>query len=1010
MILNQITSTSDINTYNNIKNNNIKNNSIKFTHISQCSVGIDFLNQDNLGINKMYYIEYFSNDQTIIDDFLKSIKLLNFSKESSVTSKNRIISVNVTGSGHLSLYCRRTNQQDKHNPEIKTYKLFPLTTTLINTIFNNPTITTHNKSHFTYYYNNFPDQLKFINDQDFFMIPNFGNCYADNKTINTIIYIANKYKTNTQLYDTINIDPNLTKLEINNMYSMAYTIYVKDNGNTNDLSKSKYRHIFFLDGSSTDKFTRIKKQVHNFFIWCGIMEDDIDMRISLHELKYKTMWITINIKLRNTRQYYYNINNEIYEKNTIQINELLYLLDKCKTNNTTLGELIDGKYNIIISDLMIDEYNITQKGVIINKATYSDNKMINKRFNPIKGNIDNIQDNFKYLNTIIFKNTTINKKELMCNYNHPYFECNQNSNMYKININKITNQTNNQSTLTKITGNIYATRLGKSSLQHNELFINGKLNKELQVVRILSYKGNSNSSCSMSICCKINLTYYIINIIPRTSAYLSQINQNNNQTNNNNVIKYLCKSGFINSTNSDDFIVSFKHDTLYYLMEIINISPMKDIDCTTLDNIPKSISRSMSLMRQDIFINLEESYDLSKHLINCYKEYFGIPLYLIIYNIIRNLYFFKNNPIHDDTKDYLIKGLILIEYYFTININPNQNITELVNKLQTKYYFIDTILLYNQNNIIFCDTINDPFICFPGRQSGNQDPTQYKKIIWYTPHSFNSIADINIAINNLVHVYKNKQYREFEDKHKFEYSIVTENNINMIYNTNTNTHPNFDINIFKDNYLFNISNIFDNQHKFNTIKTALVNFMNKIKLFSNNETIYGLYHYPTTSLTNTLHIQLYKKASYGMNSYSSMNYIGQNQSNLHEITKYYFLDFTELSYDQWINNHPYIIHIHCSKLMLDILNRYYTEYNGKTQLFKNIILDILLKKKPDNIDIQIVVKFLIDVTNKSRHENPIYKYNYDVYMNCNNTLYTNLLKHNNNLKIFLRNIYYIYGY
>ena len=529
---------------------------------------------------------------------------------------------------------------------------------------------------------------------------------------------------------------------------------------------------------------------------------------------------------------------------------------------------------------------------------------------------------------------------------------------------------------------------------HKILFHNNKINRNLKVVKILSYKGsNRNTNCSFSICCSIDTTYYIINVIQKISSYISDILYNNKY----NVTKYITEYNkpFVNSTNPDYFTITYKHPSVSYIMEVINISPLPCITCEMLNNVSPNINRSLYMLQSMAHIKLYESYESSQFLITCYKENFRVAIFVFLFNIFRNLNFFKNYTDYAKLKNYVFDKIRNIEITYFKNHG----------ELQKSILYVDYLINeYEENNIVFDNSPSNPFICIRSRYYEINNETTFKLIVWHA--SAITIKDIKSFFNiidRLEYVYVNKLY-EVNRKNIFDWSTLNEKLIAYIY---SDTATNFKIEEYIDNYLFNISCLFKNETffgKMNEYITKILNILNK-KYFDRE--LYALFHNPTVTTMNSLHIQIYDKKTSGHSSFSSINTLGYMNSYMHEYSKYYFIDYTKISYNEWKQNHPYIILIPCTQKMKLKLNKYSVIYKGKKCLFKDIILDILFDNKITDDTYNLVVDFMNECASENPSEETIYNYVYDSFRKYTKGIYKNLLQYKNNMIIFLRNLYTI---
>jgi hypothetical protein len=1020
-----------------------------------CNIHMLFNDIEN-NIENLYYVEYFINDINAFNEFMNNVTYINV--YGNITSeKGRTITINVRSSGYISVYCKRRNRNinNKENIINKKYNYktqIKLNIDLLNILYKLYNEFTNFKF-MLYYYKDFPEEYKFINDENCFMIPDFGKFYSDANITKSIYNIITKYNNiinnksykNTKTNSEINLlyikkSNNhyniLTPSEINLLYTIKYKLYVKDHNiltSDDDLTRvnkmriSDYRHIFYLNSSNLTKFKKIREAIHIFFYTCGINKDDLNIRIYFDEFKYKLKMITIDINLKNIKNNYYDVNKFESEYNSIMLDELINMLNICDKKKC-IGSYLNNKYNIYLSEYVINTILNSKNDINIKKKLKEIINKNNKIHNYTPSNINknsyknffrkfknsNIFDNFKIVDKIEVMNTKLplknNKGEYSGNITEGYIIwCNESMKidtnfiikLENCNIDKSENY-DNKLFSGYINGTIQIKRLLTSIKCFNNLLKDGKINSKLKVIRILSYNGtNKNYKCGASICCCIETTYYIVNIIPITPLYIT-----NKLIEPQKILKYLLTSPhekFINSSNYDYFSASYKHNYMYYTMEIINISPLTCGSCTYInDNL--TLRQSTIMLKPTVHIKLEESYEGSTKIIECYKKNFFIAYFIFLMNIIRNLHFLKKNintEQYNNTEIVTFKLIREIEYmYHNYEIDKET--------VPIKIYTDIIINAYINDNIIFSEKSDNPFICIKSLSYNENQPTTFKYIIWHTTaFNFHESDDQFIdIIHKLYNIYKNKKYTK-NRKNKFDWSALDEKCIVYMYNTKKS----FNITKFKNSYLYNISCLFVNEQIFKTIIEYINDIFNNlcIKINKTMDELYGLYHYPVVSTMNSLHIHIYNKLSAGSDSFSSVYRIGKWQHLVHEYTKYYYADYRLLIYEEWRSQHPYIMLVYCANKIKEKMNNYYVFYNGQNTLFINIILDLLLKKIIDDADYEIVSKFIIECTNNDDpSKNIIYNYIYDAYRDCSYDFYNSLLKYGNNFKTFMRYMYYIY--
>ena len=87
---------------------------------------------------------------------------------------------------------------------------------------------------------------------------------------------------------------------------------------------------------------------------------------------------------------------------------------------------------------------------------------------------------------------------------------------------------------------------------------------------------------------------------------------------------YLIKKRNINAYNNNYIGESFVHDSLYYLIEIINVSPIKLNECKYIND--EYVNRSL-LFKNNAYIKLNENYSISNILTDCYKNNFRMKFF-----------------------------------------------------------------------------------------------------------------------------------------------------------------------------------------------------------------------------------------------------------------------------------------------------------------------------------------------------------------------------------------------
>jgi hypothetical protein len=1017
----------DYTNYVNIRNSllKIERENIKIIGSSQCNVSIEIKREQNeKDIDFLYYIEYFSKNIEYFGNFIKNIEILNLSNEYKNKSK-RVSTFNVIGRNNIIIYYKKNNKSDYEFARGKS--ICKLTKDIVNKIYEKIEISE------TLLYNlfKFPKEYTYFNDDYGIMYPDFGKFYTDNNILHTLEFP-------------------LKKENIKYIYDMTYVVYIKPE-NYNDIFKlyengdiinvsvklkqSSYRHIFYLGKKDLTIFESIYKNIMDVFnIKLGIPLNNIIIKIPLYELRYGIPWIRIFISFRKIEEGYYNINRLMYENNYISLEELIDILNVCE-NEQLVGDYINGLYNFYIANEMIKEYNLEEFKCLNDQRTTFVNTKLKKKFSPRYNKIMKYQDMVSSMNNISIKNGIfygiIKEKKItaslayckknVCKINNAIIT---KHNDIKItvnncNINGEYQIIKNEGLLDKnykimiknaiIDGEILSEQsyvnFSNYYSWHNDLVIKNKLNPSIQVLRILSIKSQGyNSACTVSACCVLNGQYYIINIIPRTSAYIV-----NNMDNNFNIIKYLLEDITLENTNfnynsADYFGESKIHNSLYYLIEIINISPIKCNSCNILKNEPY-INTSLYLSQKKLHIKLDENYETSQKLTNCYNKNFIVKLFNIIYNIFRNLYKFRNDDDYIKLKEYVLINLLKVEHNYLIKIGKevkknNETIEEKIKREKT-YLATELIKKYDKGMFYVSDYEDYPYIANPSRAYNDQN---IKILIWYTPLNYNKVelkkvVDRLIELSNsLTSMVLNEKFPEF---YAFNQVDIFKNDILYLYKG----LENFDEELYFKNYLYNIYGLMGDGD-FNDVKKKLDKMIVEVVDYYNIKDDYiVLYHYLTHVYMSTLHLHiLTNKSKIDLKIFSSVNTIGYNREDIHEYTKYYFYNYNMLINNVWKYNHTIIISIECVENLIRFIKEYKTiKINQKETSITDLFTQLVIKKRNDITieEYDNIIKFIFACDNKNITKNYLYFLNETV---CGYEYYKSLLSYKNNLKIFIRNI------
>lgn len=1014
-------SSEDKKTLKRLKEYKIKNDELKIVGTSQCTVSvvIDKKISKKTGVDFFYYLEYFTKNEEKVRDFLLNLTFINYSSEYGIKS-DRIITLNAKGKNTLIIFYKRLLEEYNDSYEFGLGKsICKLTKYIVNIIYDKNNIT----NSFLYHFFDFPEEYTWINDSNMIMIPDFGKFYTDNNIMESM-KISN-YIERKQLYEStfiIYVKPsNYVKLK------KIYKEYKKTNDRqkmeyiNKKIKKSNYRHIFYLR-NNVNQFKEIYATIINFF--SGRYEipiDDIHIQVPLYEIRYKLMWMRIFVTFRNIKDGYYDIRRFIQSSNSISLNELIDILNICVKNKKTVGDYLEGKYGFYISNKMIEDYEIDLKKVTCKndiRTTFSvTNTQFKKRFNLDKKMLDNNKKIIERLTIVkemivkdvIFRGTYkdgILNGKLLINNNSKINGVKITDNLLDIELKKCEMTSTDYEHKKEegidiinikegeIRGNIKSVNKGLNMeyTWHKKLIKKNMINKKIKVLRVLPFKSPGyNSACGTSSYCEIEDNYYIINIIPRTSAYIIH----NKDDKNFNIFDYIVKrtNGIINGYNNDYFGESVIHDSLYYLVEIINISPVRIEECEILDNEPH-INKSIILSKEMIHIKLDENYEIGKQLIECYKRNFGMKIFLIIYNILRNLYSYKKEKWYEKLEGYVFKKLEEIERVYIESINKEHNEKTRVIK--------NIIENYKEGNIIGSNDSTCPFTCVPSREYKKNNISSIKFVIWYTPLDLTKkdIKDVLKKILNMCYDRRIKYDARFPMFYTLDYIELNRDMVREIY---------MNISEFNDdyfeNYIFNVCCLMGT-NGFVKEKYQLDIMINEISKYYNiEEDHYALYHYITVTPANTLHIHIYTSAtSTKLESFSSINKIGYENLDMHEYTKYYFLDYKKIIYELWKENHPFMITVPCATKLRRYTDKYIVE---NKRSFTTIIYELMFKKEYIDKDYYIVSEFILRC-NDIKSETILYKYFY--YLSeyeCGKKYCYELIKYRNNLKIFIRNLYYI---
>lgn len=384
----------------------------------------------------------------------------------------------------------------------------------------------------------------------------------------------------------------------------------------------------------------------------------------------------------------------------------------------------------------------------------------------------------------------------------------------------------------------------------------------------------TSTLCSKTICLKINNEHYLVNIIPKTAAYTTKIND---------PIKYLSNNKLINTIEYDDIVLQYvyKNDLKYWIQFI----HLDNHDC--LGNIinnklttSKTINNLVFNIQKKSYIKLYENNIIAESLLSCYKNNFQTKISFILYNIIRSC-----TQIYRQTKNKniidILSNIINIETMYNkkllekvteeINNNPNNKVIEEIykklitndqsffKKLLQGYKDIDAFC-NNKLNIFTYDNLQ--YIAIPSRHYlENKLKENEKYLIWFCGPTLNDFDELMIIINNMKSYITNFDI----DFDKLKSMVFLENldvkmhDIAKIYNMPTNQYYSY----IQNNYMINIFSLYNSDGSFNIYKYQLDDFIKYFIRELNKSYYFSIFHYVTGIMMSTLHIHIYFKATRG---------------------------------------------------------------------------------------------------------------------------------------------------
>ena len=517
---------------------------------------------------------------------------------------------------------------------------------------------------------------------------------------------------------------------------------------------------------------------------------------------------------------------------------------------------------------------------------------------------------------------------------------------------------------------------------YGNIIINNRFNPNIKINRVLRQKNSKVSSlCSASICINFKDDYYVLNIIPRTYVFLSnlvdQINKKdniiiiNNKHNITNILDYLYSNtreitksikimkrpDFVKSSKKDNIYFEtikqtniqldyYKHYNLRYLVELIRINPYDCYGCIIENKLCNKllgdnlfIDEIARYNTQIIYVPVKENHEIAEILIKNYKSNFYQPSFVIYYNLVRSiiLYYRKTNDLNGAI------GLI-------------EKLIELDNKsdhIPFEYLVSDykDIKFYQNKSKVFILDKDQPFICVYGDSYVYNilDLTQFKLLTWYCFYNQTDFNEINSVIDRMI-----------DNNIKCGMQMINLDIFKRIYNYNDQQAKNI-----VENYLYNICSLVNKN-----IKNKLDNFLSKVRtdfIPENNSYDYTFFHYPTGRDTTTLHLHTLLKISTHVTrgSVSWGNYYAVGKSNFSiEVINKLAHSYDNFEIDRWRDEHIYYIRIENIKKFIE----YYKEYNN--------LLDTVV-----NLDKITAPQIIMAGLNKEYLEKLLgYKDNYDTFM------------------------------
>lgn len=449
--------------------------------------------------------------------------------------------------------------------------------------------------------------------------------------------------------------------------------------------------------------------------------------------------------------------------------------------------------------------------------------------------------------------------------------------------------------------------------------------KDFKVNRIFYNKISKNSTiCSISVC--ISFTdnpdkFYLVNIIPRTVAFIQNLwNNGRKELLKKYISGYKHNKDFVeNSSTKIDY--GYKYDLKYWI-EIV------DLKCFNCEGVGRCDTSSYlkevidsGIKRQKLII-LKEDGELAQNFLDSAKKNGRLSFYVIIYNIITSLFHMYNGGEDINKLSKIINKLAKIEENYNISIYRDIIETnKLVNYPGRKYkdylnnrstYFINLLLNHNIydffNNKTYIKYFGGDFIFVPSSAYIPHIGTKidiknekFKYLMWYVHFTFNMDQLNNDIIPYLesvaierINYYKNN-LQQFINAGMY----IGVGSIYININNFTKEFYNYDTNI---KYLYNIFSLFNKETKKLDKKAVndINNIINSFKENIDNSYIYIFYHYPVTLLFTTLHLHIYSR--YTKQAFQMRAIFSYGSGYTYETSKYYMFDFTKLT-NNFYDNH-----------------------------------------------------------------------------------------------------------